>query len=268
MSKTREDERKEFVWRCLKEYYKEDRTILIDPSICTVYSAKYIISALMHFGNKIIISEEDFDVIVNWASNNSKIRHKQIRAANAQSILNRVKKNYTNISIVTLPAAASKLDELEKFLKENPDILLYVENENLYQKLIERGLRKQLYCMHKGMKHIEMSKTNHTFETIGAIKFEKDKMLFYPKEMSKIKVFNSSGIEKCGDVIEVKQRDFILIKSIEEDGSKKLALYEIVSRHTRNQASLILRTFLTKEESSNFFIKKLPYMLQNIMING
>lgn len=263
MSKTREDERKDFVKRCMKEYYEEDRKILIDISICNVYVAKYIIGDLIYFGNNILISEEDLKLVKRLASNNSDIVQEQIRTINARAILKR------KINKTTLPKATSKAEKFEKYLKDNQDIILYVEDATLYQKLLERGLRKQLYLMYKGMDDIGLFKTIYKFETIGAIQFENNgKMLFSPREEPIIKVFDSKGREKCGKVIEVKQRDIILIKSIKEDGAKNLALYEIISRHTRNQASLILRTILKKEENTNFFIEKLPYMLQNIMING
>lgn len=271
MQRSKEQQRKQFVRECLKEYYEEDRQILIDSSICKVFCTKFIIGDLIYFGNKILIPEEEFETIRNLANDSIdyNIMWKAIRKKNAQSILNKMEKDtHDNIKIVSMPKAKEKVDRLEEYLKDNPSILLYLQDMDLYKKLREKNVRQQLYLMYEGMKDIGVFTSKFKFETIDAIHFENAKMVIYTDQIrtSEIKVFDSKGKRRHGkDVVEVNPRDFIVIKSYKEDGEKSIKIYEVVSRHSRKHASLILWTHLKEHETTNWYIEQLPYMLQSII---
>lgn len=272
MQGNREEQRRRFVRRVLKEYYDEDKTILIDSSICRVLCTKYIIGDLIYFGNKILIPSEELEIIKDFANCNQNVKWKIIRKRNAQIILGKIEKDtHKSIEIVDMPKAKEKVDGLENYLKENPSVLLYLQDNELYQKLQTRELRKQLFLMYEGMEDIGLFASKYKFETIGSIDFEKGKMKIYTnsRRTSEIKIFYDNGKikEEEDGGVEVKPRDFIVIKSqFEEDGVKSIRLYEIVSKHSRNHASLILWTTLEKEQTTNWYIEQLPYKLQRIIM--
>ena len=273
MEGRREEDRKQFVKKCLKEYYEKDTKILIDSSICRVFCTKYVLGDLVYFGNKLIISEEELEEIKKFAADDAGYSNwKQIRKKNAQLILFRMKKDvHDNIEVVTMPEEVRKVERLEKYLKENPAVILYVQNNEIYNELKERGLRHQLYLMYDGMRDIGIFHNKFKFETIGAIQFENDKMRIYKplKQTTEIKVFDSKGERKEEDrAVEVEPRDFIVIKSLcykKEDMAKSIKLYEVISRHSRNHASLVLWTTLKAHETTNRYIENLPYLLQSII---
>lgn len=260
-----EKKRRDFVKKCLGEYYEEDKKILIDPSICNVYVVKYIIGDLIYFGNQILIAEEDFETLEKFASCRGYSEWKEIRRKNAETILR--KNTSKNFRIISLPEAENKVERKAKYLQENQDVRLYVKYGAIYQKLQKIGLEQQLYCMNKGMRDIGLFKTKYKFETIGAIQFENCKMMIYidPIRESEIKVFDSKGRQKEGSVIEVKQNDFITIRSYKGDGVQSIKLYEIVSKHSKHHASLVLWTNLKAYEKTNCYIEQLPDLLQSIM---
>ncbi len=119
--------------------------------------------------------------------------------------------------------------------------------------------------MYEGMEDIGIFKSKYSFETIGAIRFMNEKMVITPRENSEseIEVYTPKGIKREG--VEVKQKDLILIKSFANDGVKSIRLYEIVSKHSRNHASLILWTKLKEDEKSNKYIQALPYNFQRVI---
>lgn len=262
----REKQRKEFVKNCLQNYYEEDKIILIDPSVCSVARAQYILKDLLYFGNKLFILKEDLVTLKEFANNTDGNNAIGIKGRNALSILELlIKKKAT---VVSFPDKTKKtrVDKIERVLNNYSNSLFYLENESLFYKLRERGVMKQLNLMYKGMQDIGLFKSKFTFETIGAIN---GCMQIIQREMqsdsSTLKVYNSKGQYKEGKVVDVNKRDYIVITTIKEDKVRSIKLYEVVSNHTRNHASLILWTHLKEGEKTNEYIETLPYKFQRII---
>lgn len=159
----------------------------------------------------------------------------------------------------------SKKQRIRNYLLKNSDSIFYLEDTKLYQELEDNKTRNQLCLLQIGMVDVNPFRSkNFKFETIGAIQFENRKMMIHTKEGVLIKIYNSRGIEKTEGIQEVKPRDFVLIRGTKED-TYSFNLYEVVSRHTRNQAIRIIWTDLKKGQKSNKYIDRLPYQYKKMI---
>ncbi len=264
----REKQRKEFVRKCLQRYYEVDKTILIDPSVCNVSIAQYILKDLLYFGNKLLVLKEDLATLKEFARDTDGNTQIGIRGRNALSILKLlIKKKASVVSFED--EVKTRVDKIERVLNKYSNSLFYLENELLFYELRERGVMQQLYLMYQGMQDICLFKSKFTFETIGAITLKNGCMQIIQREMqsdSKIQVFNSKCQRKDGEVVDVSKRDYIVITTVKEDNVKSVKLYEVVSNHTKNNASLIMWTHL-REGEKNEYIEALPYNFQEILTN-
>lgn len=259
--------RREFVKRCLKDYYEEDKKILIDPSVCKIFCAQYLLGDLIYFGNEILVYREMIETLKDYINSDCSSKWKQIRKRNAEGIISKMETDAkAKFNEITLPKAKNKADRIAEYLRANAEVLFYLADEKLYQDLLEKGFRHQLYFMNEQTTNIRIFKQGYQYETIGAIQFNNGKMFIFQKEGVEIKVFDPKGRERTGS--EVKERDFVLLKSNRGNEVTVNRLYQIVSRHTRNHALLIIWTDLKSGERSNEYIQRLPYFLQKIIADN
>jgi len=267
---------KELTRNCLKEYHEEDKKILIDVSITKISCSIYLLYNLIFFGNKIYIFKETLKLLIKISAEGSISKASEIKTKNAKYILDSIQRDnetsYNNYKIIEMKQyGETKYEAIQQFLMQNPDAIFYLANYELYEKLKENGLSKQMCFLNKGLVETKpFGNREFKFETIGAIKIENKKMLISQKENSTttIKVYNSKGIEKQGDIQEVKPRDLILIKSIKEDGNCSFLLYEVVSRHSRNQSIRIIWTNLKKGQKTNKYMDRLPYKYRKMILDN
>lgn len=248
----------------IKEYYEEDKRILIDISILKINCIVFLLYDLIFFGNKIILAKETFYAILKESKKKSYDKRSQIIIKNANYLIERIKKDEKgNYQIIKMKKSkGGKIQSVCNFLKQNEDAIYYLSDMHTYQKLRDNGLSKQLNFIEIGKSILDPFKDkNFKFETIGALKFENEKMLIYPKENPIIKVYNQKGKERTNAVQEVKIRDYVLIIGKKED-KVSYNLYQVVSRHTKHHAIRIIWTDLKKGQKTNKYIDRLPYQFR------
>lgn len=249
---------------CIKNYFKADKRVMIDESLMRIKGFIFYIYDLIFFGNKIIISEKTLKII---EKSKSRITYK-VYADNCSYLLKNMEKDeYNNYTIVDLEQyGKSSYERLVNYLQENPDVLYFLVNRKLYNKLVNEGLKDRLKLFEVGMKITSLCKNKAIkFETLGFIKHEDEKMFFQdrPNE-TLIKVYDSRGKEKEGEIIEVEINDIILTRS-NKNTKYSFNLYKIVTSHSRNFAIKIIWTDMLKGEKTNFYVKKLDYKYQKMI---
>lgn len=265
-----EKEMKVLVRECVKEYYKEDKRILIDASIIQITSIIYVLYNLIFFGNKIIFSKETYDIILEISKRKYDSKKSEIAIRNANYLIEAIQRdkrgNYQRVDVESY--GNTKIESIRNFLIQNSDTIFYLSNLFLYKSLKNDSLSSQLCFLEMGKREINPFRSKYfKFETIGAIKFEEEKMNIYEKEGTLIKVFDKRGIEKEGEIKEVKLTDYVLIRG--NKGSKySFNLYQIVSKHTRNHAIRIIWTDLKIGQKMNKYIDKLPYQYKKMILDN
>ena len=251
---------------CLREYYTEDKEILVDSSIVQTIASIYMIYNLIFFGNKVIILDGILKELEKISRQNVISKRENIKVKNAEFILNSIKKDSrNNYKIIKSDYRMSKKENYKKILKRNSNCILYLSNYKLYNQLKDDGLGRQLYLLEEGKSEVNPFQDKYLhFETIGAIKFEKGKMVIRQKENVIINVYKPNGVKKEGEILEVKPRDFVLIKTKKENLTI-IGLYETISKHSRNQSIRIIWTTLKNGEKSNKYIDELPYNIREII---
>lgn len=252
-----ERERKYWVKDCLREYYDEDKKILIDISVLQITCISYFLYNLIFFGNKILIFKENLNEIAKISKQKASNKEEDIRIRNAGYILDAIQRekesNHRNIILL------EKQQDIINFLVQEPNHIFCLANIKLYEELSNYGLRKKLLFLEKGKVEVNPHKSKSVkFETIGAIQFENDKMIIRSKEGTLIRVYNRRGEQRNGETLEVRPTDYILIRGKKEN-CYSFNLYQVVSCHSRNQAVRIIWTDLKIGEKSNKYIDRLPY---------
>lgn len=262
-----DEKQRKLVRTCLAEYYEEDKRILLDISVTQIACITFLVYNLIFFGNKVIISKETFNKMIELSKYKAKTKSEEIRRNNCIYLLDHIRRDTNNnYSIVNLEG--EQYTETKEFLLQNPDTIFYLANDILFEKLIEDGISsKQLYLMKQGMRETDPHEDKFLkFETIGAIQFEKQKMIIYPRDGVIIKVYNSKGIEKT--VKEINTKDFVLIKKAKKQNLYSYNLFQVVSKHTRNHAIRIIWTDLQIGEKTNKYIERLPYEYKKIILEN
>lgn len=267
-----EKERKKFVKDCLREYHQEDMQILIHESVMQITCISYFLYNQIFFGNKILFFRETLEKIQEMSKEEAKTKYDGIRIRNSGYFLQALENDHNgNYKIIEQEKVNSETENVLIFLKQNSNAIYYLEDYSLYMQLKENNLNnKQLVLLEKGV--IEVNPFRHKqfrFETMGPIKIEDGRMMIYQKEDNDtlLKVYNARGKEKTEKVIEVKTRDFVLIRGKKED-SYSFNLYEIVSTHTRNNAIRIIWTVLKIGQKSNKYIDRLPYQYRKMILDN
>jgi len=261
-----EKERRHWIKNCLREYYEEDKKILIDISTMQIVSITYILYNLIFFGNKILISKQTLNEITRISTQKPNSKREEILIKNAGYILQAIQRQkiegYKNFEIV------EENIDVKSFLEQGPNNIFCLSNYNLYDELNGYGLRHKLLFVEKGIQETNPHKSDRIkFETIGAIGFEDGKMFIHPKGENLIKVYNKRGVEKEGEILEVKPGDYVLIRGV-KDGYYSFNLYEVVSRHTRNHAVRLIWSKLKIGEKTNKYIESLPYEYSKIIYDN
>lgn len=258
--------RNSFIEKCIEEYYREDKKILIDESVMSITCSIFLIYNLIYFGNKIEIEEETIEKIKNYSKIMSKRACYEIMAHNSKIFLLNVgrdnKKNYFVIKL----EGPSKFEKVKRYLTQHDDVIFYLQDKILYESLRREGLEEKLFLMKRGMVELDLySNKLIKLETIGAIKFEDGKMRIYPREGVEIKVYNSDGVENTEVVKEVNVGDLVFIKKRRTVEITSYKLYDIISRHTRNHALRLFWTDLNNDHKTNRFIEFLPEQYKKII---
>lgn len=265
-----EKERKTLVKECLKEYYEEDKHILLDISAMQITCITYFVYNLIFFGNKIIVSKETFLQLQTMSKEKPTSTRQEIRVKNANYILKDMQKdtrgNYQVIDMTQY--GKTKKQRIQNYLLQHQNTMFYCADSDLYSSLKNPKTATQLYLMPMGMKEVSpFQNKNFKFETIGAISFEQGKMVIHQKGTTFIKVYNARGVQKEENDIEVKPRNFVLIRGDKGD-TYSFNLYEMVSRHTRNHALRIIWTDVKKGSGGNKYLARLPYEYRKMILEN
>ena len=261
-----EKERKLLVKDCLREYFKEDKNVLIDISIIKITCISYFLYNLIFFGNKIIIFKKTVKEFAKISKQEAKCQEDEIKIRNAGYILDAIQrekeKGYKNI--VVLEDKQNVVD----FINQGSNNIFCLADIELYEKLTNYGLRKKLLLLEKGKVEVNPHKSKSVkFETIGAIHFENGKMIIHSKEGTLIRVYNRKGEQKKGVTLEAKPTDYILIRG-QKENCYSFNLYQVVSCHTRNQAVRIIWTDLKFGQKTNKYIDRLPYEYRKMIFEN
>lgn len=261
-----EKERKNWVKDCLKEYFEEDKNVLIDISVLQITCVPYFLYNLIYFGNKIVIFRHTLNEIAKISKQVGKNKEEDIQIRNAGYILEAIQKDeekgYKNIVVLE-----DKNDVID-FLEQDLSNIFCLADIKLYEELKNYGLRKKLLFLEKGKVEVNPHKgKNVKFETIGAIQFENGKMIIHSKEGILIRVYNRRGEKRNGKILEVRPTDYILIRG-QKENCYSFNLYQVVSYHTRNQAVRIIWTDLKIGQKTNKYIDRLPYEYRKMILEN
>lgn len=255
---------------CVKEYYEEDKKILIDISVLKIACITFLLYNQVFFGNKVLLTRETWNAILRESKKQIRDKRSEIIINNANYLIQAIEKDEReNYQIIELEKGKyEKAQRIWNFLKQNVDTIFYLSDPFLYQHLRDNGLNSQLNYIEMGKREVDpFQYKSFKFETIGAIKFEDGEMLIYPKESPVIKVYNQKGQERTNKVKKVKIRDYVLIVGKKEDGLS-FHIYQIVSKHTRNHAIRIIWTDLKNGEKTNKYIDRLPYQYRKMILDN
>ncbi len=267
-------ERNTLVKECNRQYYNKDKKVFVDESCMQITCIVYYIYNLFFFGNTIVLSNGFIKNINRFAKIVPKTEKEIIRKRNSNYMLEAIKKDKkegrNNFEILSFEEyGTEKVDQVYQFLIENKNGIICTAESKLADKLKLRGIAdKQIAFLQKGMEEVKpfVSRKNR-FETIGAIQFDKGRMFIKKREKPTIKVYNHAGIEKKGDIVEVKPYDTVLIIEKRNEEITTIILYRVVSFHTRNQALKIIWTDLRPGQKSNKYIDELPEFYRKMIIN-
>lgn len=263
-------ERKTLVKECIKQYFNEDKEVLIDVNCMQITCIPYYIYNLIFFGNKIVFLNEDIGDMKKIAKQKTVSTRESIKKQNSGIVLKTIEKDRqegkNSFKVIAL-LTSEKLNQVYQFLTKNMKGVYCTSNRNDFENLLERGVpSRKLFLMNEGMKEADPFANKDTqFQTIGALQIENGRMYIEDKGKSTIKVYDSRGIEKEGKKKEVKIRDMVLICSKKDDGTKSFILYEIVSFHTKNHSLKIIWTDVKVGQKSNKYIERQPYMYKRII---
>lgn len=262
-------DRKLLVKECMKEYYREDKKVLIDISLTQVVCSVFYIHNLIFFGNKILVEKETLELLKQLRDESPENPRQEIKQQNARVFLEIIEKSQNagdkNIEIIDLTENGSnKVDKILGFLKKYPDVIFCTSKSSLYGRLMDLGAPiKQLSLLYEGTQEANPFRYGKIckFETIGAIKFdEKGEMFIHQRGETYIRVYNSNKVLKSENtMVKVNVGNFVLIRGKDKEGKYSFNLYEVVSKHTRNHAIRIIWTDLRAGETRNKYIDRLPY---------
>lgn len=265
-----EKEMRTLVRDCLNSYYHEDKKILIDASITRIIYGPYLLYNLIFFGNKVIFSNQTYEAILKESKKEITDKKSEIAVKNAGYLIDAIDKDERgNYQIVEIDNyGKTKEQRIRNFLKHNSNVIFYLSDLFLYQSLKDSSINSQLNFMPEGRREVNPFRSKiFKFETIGAIKFEEEKMVVHEKEGTTIKVFNKKYREKQETIKEISPRNYVLIIGHKEDGYS-FNLYQIVSRHTRNHAIRIIWTDLKFGQKTNKYIDRLPYQYRKMILDS
>lgn len=252
----REHEIKMVAKECIKNYFKEDRIVMLDESVMRIKGGIFYIYDLIFFGNKIVIST---DTLKRIKKSKSRITNKTL-SENCSYLLENIKRDkHGNYNVVDIRKyGTTPVERVANYLKEHKDIIYLLESKKFYDKLVQEDLEDRLKLLDINRKIASLCKNEKAeFQTLGLV-IQKDGKMFFENRPGDgiVKIYNHSGQEKKGDNIEVKVGDIILTRS-DRNTKYSFNLYEIVTRHSRNFAIKIIWTDIIKGESTNFYVEKL-----------
>ncbi len=267
-------ERKLLTSKCLKEYFNEDKEILVDADSLEVTCFPYYMYNLIFFGNKILFSQRSIEIMQRYAKKNVKDMQRNIRNTNCRYILEYIEKKgeiWQNCcKVISMEKyGEARLEQVYNFLEAGKNRLYCTANEKVYTLLCERGIAKERIILVE-MGKVEVSPFKNRFikfETIGAIKFQNGKMVIRNKNYQgnvTIKVYNSNGEERKNSEKEVKVNDLVIIKN-DKPNINTIGLYEVISKHTRNHALKVIWTDIEKGQNTNKYVKRLPNLYQRLI---
>lgn len=261
--------RNAIVKECLREYYSEDKIIVIDSSTIQIAAINFIIYNLIFFGNKIVLFKDSFDQIVEISKEKPICKKEEIKINNAKYLLEAIKTDERgNYKIISPKTKANRKQTIINFLKENANAIFYLSNIILYKELKKEKLESQLYFLEMGKVEVNPFQSREfKFETIGAVQFEREKMFIEEKDNCLIKVYNQKGEEKIGKIKDVQVNDYVLIRA-KKEGTYSFNLFQIVSKHSRNFATLIIWTDLKNGKKTNKYIDRLSYIFRRMILEN
>jgi len=256
------------VKRCLKTCYKEDKKIMLDESMFRIKGIMLYVYDLIYFGNKIVLALSTLEKVKR---DKNRITYKTYSDNCLYLVKSKESDAYENYVIVDIGEyGKSIVERIERFLKENPDIIYFLSNVKMYKELEKRGIttsRIKLFGLDTEILAICKNK-ELKYDTLGFIYRESEKMYFRSRsEDIVIKAFNENGFEKQekkGKAIEVNVGDIILVRN-NKNTKYTFNLYKIISNHSRHFAIHIIWTDLVKGDKTNFYVKRLEGVYQRII---
>lgn len=250
--------------QCIRDYFSEDKIVMIDESLMRVRGIMFYIKDLIFFGNKIIISEET----MNRLEKKRKTTTFRMLSRNISSLFENIEEDeYGNYQIVNIDDNGEKYSQkIANYLKKNSNTIYLLENTKVYELLRKNGINKQLVLLEKTFKVAPLFESRVVkFETLGMITRNNGKMIISKRpEGALVKVYNFSGEEKEGDEVEIDVNDIVL--TISDKGIiNYYNLYWIVSRHSRHQAIKILWVHIPKGEKTNFYLERIEEKYKRII---
>lgn len=250
--------------QCVRDYFLEDKIVMIDESIMRIRGIMFYIYDLIYFGNKIIISKETLTRL------KKKKRGTTFRmlSKNISYLLESIENDeYGNYQIVDIENyGTTHIQRITNYLKENINIIYLLENKKLYEGFIRDEINNQLKLLETTMKITSLCKNRAVrFETLGMITRDREKMIISKRpEGTLVKIYNPLGKEKEGNEVEIDVNDIILIIS-DKGIINYYDLYWVVSRHSRHQAIKILWVHIPKGEKTNFYLERIEEKYKKII---
>lgn len=266
----KEKQMKELVRNCVKEYYAEDKKILIDISTLQCTCITYFLYNQIFFGNKVLFFKETLEEMQRISKEEIVDVRSEILIRNAGYLLGAMEKDERgNYRIIKAKDNGNKVESICTFLKENQDGIYLLSENSLYEELRGEGFLKQLNFVEIGKREVNPFRNNKLFkfETVGAIQVKNDEMVINQKGDTIIKVYNKRGFEKIDKESNIKVGDYVLL--IGQKGQiLSFNLYQIISKHTRNHAMRIIWTDLEKGQRTNKYICRLPYKFRKMILEN
>ena len=250
--------------QCVRDYFLEDKIVMLDESIMRIRGIMFYIKDLIFFGNKIVISEETMSRL----EKKRKTTTFRMLSRNISSLFKHIEGDeYGNYRIVSFEDNRVKYSQkVANYLKKNNNTVYLLENTKVYELLRKNGIDTQLVLLEKTFKVDPLFERRRIrFETLGMITHDSEKMIISKRsEGAVVKVYNSSGNEKEGNEIEIDVNDIVLIIS-NKGIIKCYNLYWIVSRHSRHQAIRLLFIHIPEGEKTNFYLERIEEKYRNII---
>ncbi len=143
-----EIERRTLIKQCLQMYYEEDKTILIDASMLQVTCSMYMVYNLIFFGNKIKIFKNEWHKIQIISKEERYTGADHILVQNAKFLIENRRRDKNGDYEIIEGKKCSKVYNVKRYLEEHPNSIYYLSDKRIYQRLIQLGLKEQLYFLY------------------------------------------------------------------------------------------------------------------------
>ena len=131
--------------QCVRDYFLEDKIVMLDESIMRIRGIMFYIKDLIFFGNKIVISEETMSRL----EKKRKTTTFRMLSRNISSLFKHIEGDeYGNYRIVSFEDNGVKYSQkVANYLKKNNNTVYLLENTKVYELLRKNGIDTQLVLL-------------------------------------------------------------------------------------------------------------------------